>query len=213
MDTDDHIVVSHENRVAPETIKPKQIIHEEESTVEDLTEEDPIKEDFHRACHMSDLIRAKDLLAKGAIKYINSSDKHGDTPLMLAVYGKGVEMVAFLLDNGALIDFKSRCTITPLSLAIIAQHIDCVRVLLEHGADANTYDCCAHVLIWAVMNASVEGIQLLLANGADVTLVTPDKWESTFVYYEKKKENKEKIGKIRKIINDALNGSDNYVLK
>jgi ankyrin repeat protein len=63
------------------------------------------------------------------------------TPLHIAVETRNKEIVAFLLDNGALVDEKDQVNATPLhSASFFDKQGNIARLLLEHGANPNAVD-------------------------------------------------------------------------
>jgi len=62
-------------------------------------------------------------------------NRSGWTPLHYACTNGHVEIAAFLLDKGAIVDAPSPNETTPLMMAIRAGNIQLVRLLLDRGAD------------------------------------------------------------------------------
>lgn len=58
------------------------------------------------------------------------------TPLVLAAWNGHVDMVRFLLHEGA--NCNPDCELTPLTAAVERQHLEVVRLLLESGAQVNS---------------------------------------------------------------------------
>ncbi|MFC5955685.1 ankyrin repeat domain-containing protein [Streptomyces pratens] len=106
----------------------------------------------------------------------NGADAHGTTPLYAAAVGGAVEIVACLLDAGALPDVESRDLTdgTPLCAAAAWGHADVVRHLLAHGADPDLREDDGEgrsPLEWARNGHHARTAELLLAAGAQ----SPDK--------------------------------------
>jgi ankyrin repeat protein len=84
-----------------------------------------------------------------------------------------VELVQFLLRQGAEIEAMDILAKSPLRNAMIGGHLELVRVLLEHGADPNALDEKGYTtfylgLAWVTPRIAVA--RLLLSHGADVNL-------------------------------------------
>ena len=65
--------------------------------------------------------------------FTDSRDKHGVTPIMLAVENKNFGALELLLRKGANINIKS-FGVTPLHRAVLKRDVDLVRILLNEGA-------------------------------------------------------------------------------
>eukprot|EP00049_Salpingoeca_infusionum_P014996 m.287455 g.287455 ORF g.287455 m.287455 type:complete len:344 (+) comp15790_c2_seq12:278-1309(+) len=85
---------------------------------------------LHRAAlEGNDCLMEKGLASEFALAHINSTDKHGNTPLLLAILQSRAGMVQQLLDAGA--SCKPRSKQSPLSEAISVGNIDVVRAVLK----------------------------------------------------------------------------------
>jgi ankyrin repeat protein len=72
---------------------------------------------------------------------VNCQDNNGETPLLQAVAHGKIEIVSFLLENGADANFRSGFeSQTPLECAIARGYEGCVKILLDKGADVNLRD-------------------------------------------------------------------------
>ncbi len=97
------------------------------------------QDDFVAACQRGDLASAQRLIAKGAA--INGADREGRTPLLTAVFSKKVEVVEWLLRNGADANAEGRCPeancIGHPALPIAAHfgELRLVKMLLDAKAD------------------------------------------------------------------------------
>ena len=67
----------------------------------------------------------------------NVTDKEGYTPLHRACYGNHVEVVKYLLQNGANIAAKTEMQWEPLHSCCQWNNIECAQVLIAEGADVN----------------------------------------------------------------------------
>ena len=94
--------------------------------------------DLHDAAKKGDLERS--LVEQGADK--NMYNSSGFTPLHRASWAKHLNIVQYLVEQGATIDktTRSSSTHTPLSAAASYGHLDIVRYLLEQGADRDKAD-------------------------------------------------------------------------
>lgn len=99
---------------------------------EDITDMTPLI-----ACaYESNIELVKKILEKGVS--INQGNSKGETAFYYACYNGDIEMIRFLLDNGAHLDDK--CTNdgwTPLAIACYYDHPVAVEFLLSKGADVN----------------------------------------------------------------------------
>ncbi len=73
---------------------------------------------------------------------VNPSDKDGeDTALIAAVENGHIATVSFLLDHGAMVDYKDSGLSTALECATRKGNTQIIRLLLKHGADINLKNC------------------------------------------------------------------------
>ena len=119
-----------------------------------------------------------------AIKYVVEKDKYvveedrrfkdrlvSSVILPKAAYYGHLEIVKYLVENGADINAKDYEEFTSLIRASINGHLEVVKYLVENGADINTKD---HVgitpLIYASMLGNFELVKYLIGKGADVNI-------------------------------------------
>jgi ankyrin repeat protein len=81
-----------------------------------------------------DLIELKRLLSRSRIP-INSTNSSDQTPLHCAVANGHVEIVEFLLENGAKVNVSDEKGWTPLLMAIANDDLEISKLLLSHNAD------------------------------------------------------------------------------
>ena len=214
MNTDDQIEqVILSDELNDSTLNSTHSKLELDVIVKEQTDEVHIKEVLLEICRSGDFNQITDLLDGGVIKYINTFDGDGYTPLLLAVLHNNPKILTLLLSKGAIVDlFCSTRKETPLTLAVILGRFDCMRILLEYGADINIR-CIVHTLVWAVNSKRIESVQILLDYGADVNQLNAH--ELSIVVNYSDDFNQVQLNEIKKIIKEALNNSNNnnYVLK
>ncbi|MFC1763186.1 ankyrin repeat domain-containing protein [Planctomycetota bacterium] len=88
---------------------------------------------LHSAAAMGDLAKVKNLLEAG--EYPNVADSNNVTPLMLACEANHPQVVQFLLDNGANVDYQDTQGNCPLHYAARSSSADCTKILLSLSAD------------------------------------------------------------------------------
>ena len=120
-----------------------------------------------------DLAMMQDLITRGVS--VDTKDKMGQTPLLIAAAEGQVEAVRLLIQHGATVDSKGPKNVTPLMMGTWMGHSEVVRVLLEQGANPNwrSKDSMTPLrLACESENAKIVG--LLLQAGADVGLDNND---------------------------------------
>lgn len=89
-----------------------------------------------RAAGSGDIDKVKELI-KVNPKLANATSKEGFSPLISAVHGNKLEVVKFLISNGADVNIVDPNGDTPLLAAIKWKHPEIAEILLEKGADVN----------------------------------------------------------------------------
>ena len=127
-----------------------------------------------------------DVVKEGGIdknQTVDVQDVNGGTPLYLACAHGHVDVVLYLLDEGADIDAMITVqqpndlyqAINPLQIASQQGHHALVQLLLDHEVDrdvTNTHGM--HSLHLAAANGHTEVVRLLLSHGADVNAQADD---------------------------------------
>ncbi|XP_057660313.1 ankyrin repeat domain-containing protein 49-like [Diorhabda carinulata] len=115
------------------------------------------------ACEKGNLEQVKTLIESNP-NLINVTDKDGYTPLHRACYSNNVDIVEFLLQNGANIAAETEMQWQPLHSCCQWNHKECAAVLIQHGADVNALSQGGQtpLHIAASHGASFETVQLLL---------------------------------------------------
>lgn len=135
-----------------------------------------LDEELIRAAGLNQLDEVKSLVAKGA--EVNARDQADTTPLTYTVRSGNrkvgdVEVVRFLLANGANPNANPSCRLTTLMYAIERGDLQSIAALLDHGADANAATPDGYT---ALMAASILGnpdaVALLLKKNANVRAQT-----------------------------------------
>ncbi|KAJ9597346.1 hypothetical protein L9F63_011786 [Diploptera punctata] len=102
---------------------------------------------------------------------INSQDKWGNTALFLAACLGKHEVVEFLLEAGADVNYFNKDKRTPLLQAADLGHVMVVESLVEHGASVNTRNSFGDTaLLLACQNGQHEIVEFLLQHMADVDM-------------------------------------------
>ncbi|MDD3926009.1 MAG: ankyrin repeat domain-containing protein [bacterium] len=98
---------------------------------------------------------------------VNSADKFGETPLLLAAGRAPAELVEGMLQQGAKPDFANIRGVTPLMLASFGGRNDVVTILLRWGANVNAADKQGRTaLAYAVAALNMETVEILKSYGA-----------------------------------------------
>jgi len=122
--------------------------------------------DIHQAAKQGDLVKVKALLEKNA-ELTNAKTENGETPLHSAASGGQLEVVKFLISQGADINLKQNSGATALHFACFGGHRDVVEWLIDNGADVNSKDNNGLTpLRVAVFRSNKEMIALLIEKGA-----------------------------------------------
>ena len=93
-------------------------------------------QEIHDAVRAGDLAKVKALVAENP-KVANEKDAGGRTPLHFAGNAGNMEIVAFLITNGADVKATDPDGFTPLHWAAWAGQADAARALIAAGADPN----------------------------------------------------------------------------
>ena len=107
---------------------------------------------------------------------INEKDREKDTAIMKACRDcNAVNVVAFLLENGANINDRDTIDQTPLIIAAFNGCTDIVKMLLDSGANIeHKNDQGENALISAAQEGHIDTVKLLLEAGADVNQSNTD---------------------------------------
>ncbi len=101
---------------------------------------------------------------------IDSDASNAMTILMLASQAGSMEIVEYLLANGAEIDVITATGCTALNSAIDKSHMNIAKLLISRGADVNIrspFDGATPLLL-ATLEQKLDFVKLLLENGANV---------------------------------------------
>jgi len=123
---------------------------------------------------MKDIAQVLDLLAQGAD--VNARDpEHGETPLMLAVKNRSIDIVRLLLDAGAEVDAIDDWGRTALFYAPVSA--ESFGILLRAKADVHTRDKEGNTVLMRRISecASLSDVETLLQLGVDPSLQSEHK--------------------------------------
>ena len=127
---------------------------------------DGFTQDIYDACRKGNLELIKQL-SKVNPDTINTPNKSGYTPLIIAGYRNQLEAVKVLLDLGANVNAISEDG-TVLTAACYKSNTALVKILLEQHADVNVKNNAGTTpLMFAIMAENEEIVKLLMENKAD----------------------------------------------
>ncbi|XP_077572157.1 ankyrin repeat domain-containing protein 34B-like [Stigmatopora nigra] len=140
-----------------------------------------------KAVYLSRLRLTRLLLEGGA--YVNESNEHGETPLMVACKSRHIDtqsvakhkMVQYLLENGADPNIQDKSGKTALMHACLGQDgTEILSLLLTNGADPTLEDHSGSSALVYAINSGKRGILSILldackANGKEVIIITTNK--------------------------------------
>ena len=127
---------------------------------------DGFTQDIYDACRKGNLELIKQL-SKVNPDTINTPNKSGYTPLIIAGYRNQLEAVKVLLDLGANVNAVSEDG-TVLTAACYKSNTALVKILLEEHADVNVKNNAGTTpLMFAIMAENEEIVKLLIENKAD----------------------------------------------
>ena len=112
---------------------------------------------------------------------INEINQHGFSPLILACYSGNIEMVTFLIDNNANVDFLSSEG-TALMAATVKGNLKMTELLLKSGANPDlTNEAGISALMYANKLKNISIVKLLLLHNANKLLLDKE-GKSAFEY-------------------------------
>ena len=132
------------------------------------------KLDLHEASMTGRMEVVKGLVSEDKTK-VGSLSRDGFTPLHLAAFFGHIEVVEYLLKNGADANAiaNNPTKVRPLHSAVAHRHLEISKLLVEHGADVNARQQGGFTpLHEAAFGGSLELAGLLLDHGADIEAKT-----------------------------------------
>jgi len=146
---------------------------------------------IHEAAAKGDLAKVKAFLKKDA-KLIDADDKNNKEPLHWAAEKGHLQVVEFLISQGADVNAKNVADETPLHYSAGYGYKDIVKLLVSKGAAVNEKTKQGHTpLSYATMRNQVDIMKFLIAKGADVTVTSQN--ASTLLHHCAWRSSKEMI--------------------
>lgn len=114
----------------------------------------------------------KEMLTSQKINVNAKDKKRGNTPLHWAAYNNNLEMVKYLVEQGAEVNAKNNCGVTPLHFAALNNNLEMVKYLVDKKAEVNAKDkkCGMTPLHWAASENNPEVVKYLIQKKATVNL-------------------------------------------
>lgn len=132
---------------------------------------------LHEAAIVGDLDRVKAYVEKDRARANDDASPDGFPPLGLAAHFGHSDVVRYLLDAGANVNFAAAGSgFTALTGAVAGGHREIVRILIDAGADVNhRYEEQEFSpLLSAAADGDIEIVRMLIDAGADATAQTKD---------------------------------------
>ena len=135
-----------------------------------MTKKKNVSQEYSEARHAITFKSPERMSILTSLKDINEQDKDGETLLWEDVHMNDLDVVKYLLENGANPNTQEKEGWTPLHLCAQNYSVECARLLLDYGADCeikNVYG--NNVINTAAFYSRNRGeiIRLLLAHGAN----------------------------------------------
>ena len=129
-----------------------------------------LAQDIHKAAQAGNLDQVKALL-KNNPGLINAQDETGRTPLQWACRGVHINIVEYLIENGADVNARDIYNITPLHSLSYRGQTDCMELVIENGADIDVKDETGlSALFYAVYGGHKDAAEILIKNGAAINI-------------------------------------------
>eukprot|EP01129_Flabellula_baltica_P013691 TRINITY_DN640_c0_g1_i1.p1 TRINITY_DN640_c0_g1~~TRINITY_DN640_c0_g1_i1.p1 ORF type:complete len:420 (-),score=125.36 TRINITY_DN640_c0_g1_i1:952-2211(-) len=127
---------------------------------------------LHKACRMGSLAMAKLFTEAGAdinAKEAEALDK--SSVLQEAVFGKNIQLIRYLIEQGADIGYRNKKGLTALHRAVFENFFAGVKLLIQYGSPVNGVDSNLRTpLHWAAFQGNLEIVKLLVENGSDISM-------------------------------------------
>ena len=95
---------------------------------------------LHKAIELNDVEIVKQIISHSKGMDLNFTNHIGTTPLTYAISVENLQVIKFLIINGADINIVDRLGWTPVSKAICVNNLEIFNLLIEYGADVNLVD-------------------------------------------------------------------------
>ena len=127
---------------------------------------------IHYACRRPAIKIVKYLVQMGADVNCIAQNQRADTPLSAAAQGGDLEVVHFLIERGAEIDYKNGFHVSPLHIAIKDSKKIVAIYLIHNGADIELTDSEGHTsLHWAAYKGEKRVMENLIRAKANLLAV------------------------------------------
>lgn len=128
-------------------------------------------EDLQRAVTKGDVETVKSILPGLSWQAVDSPDKFGLSPLMVAAQRGYVDVARVLLESSADVNFQSSSGKTALMMACYSGHIEVAKLLRQYNASWDLVDKTGSTALhWAVDGANLDMIRWMLQDGCRVDI-------------------------------------------
>jgi ankyrin repeat protein len=141
--------------------------------------------DIWDAAEAGDLAEVQRLIGEDPSRVNSTRGPYGPTPLMSASRAGQVEVVRWLLDQGAVLDQQDKGWETALFYASRHGRTPVVRLLLERGADPTVASTLGSIpLVHASSGGHIEIVRCLLGHpSAAATINQVERWGQTALWF------------------------------
>ncbi|MEJ2720670.1 MAG: ankyrin repeat domain-containing protein [bacterium] len=127
-----------------------------------------LADEIHDFARAGDLEQVK-VLVEQAPALVNATNAEEETPLHLAAMSGNLELVEFLVANGAAVDARNNVNQSPLLYAAYTGDVKICRFLIEQGAEVDYRDARGNTpLDFAAREGGLDVVALLISNGAEI---------------------------------------------
>ncbi len=131
---------------------------------------DDLVDKFVTAAAKGEYSKVVSYVKKGVV--IDGKNQARWTALAYACKYNHLDIVKFLIENGAKINETVNTGSTPLAVALLSGYFDIADYLIKHNADINKTDIMGmSPLMWAVKDGNLKIIQYLIEHGANINAV------------------------------------------